>query len=150
MNILGAIVAGIAGTLVMTMVMVMAPKMGMPKMDIVGMLGSMFSSEGNRSLGMVMHLMMGVVFAVIYALLWNAGIGTVNLVWGAVFGAGHWLIAGVMMGGMAMRNRAGSEWRHAGERPRQNRPSAGQLACICFITGRDFFAKQRINTRQPA
>lgn len=102
MNILGAIVAGIAGTLVMTMVMVMAPKMGMPKMDIVGMLGSMFSSEGNRSLGMVMHLMMGVVFAVIYALLWNAGIGTVNLVWGAVFGAGHWLIAGVMMGGMAM------------------------------------------------
>ncbi|VAW29993.1 hypothetical protein MNBD_CHLOROFLEXI01-3911 [hydrothermal vent metagenome] len=41
MNILGAIIAGIVGTIIMTMVMVMTPKMGMPKMDIVGMLGSM-------------------------------------------------------------------------------------------------------------
>lgn len=51
------------------MVMAMAPRIGMPKMDIVGMLGSMFSPEGNRTLGMGIHLMMGVVFAVIYALL---------------------------------------------------------------------------------
>lgn len=82
--------------------MEMAPKMGMPKMDIVGMLGSMFSPEGNRAVGMVMHMMMGVVFAIIYALLWNAGIGTVGLLWGALFGAVHWLITGVMMGGMSM------------------------------------------------
>jgi uncharacterized membrane protein YagU involved in acid resistance len=102
MDFLGAVVAGIVGTIVITMVMAMAPKMGMPKMDIVGMLGSMFSPEGNRTLGMVIHLMMGIVFAVIYALLWNAGIGTVGLLWGAVFGAGHWLVAGVMMGGMSM------------------------------------------------
>lgn len=102
MNVLGAIVAGIVGTIVMTMVMVMAPKMGMPKMDIVGMLGSMFSAESNRMVGMIMHLMMGVVFAIVYALLWNAGIGTVSLLWGAIFGAVHWLISGMMMGGMSM------------------------------------------------
>lgn len=102
MNFLGAVIAGVAGTIVMTMVMVMAPKMGMPKMDIVGMLGSMFSPEGNRSLGMAMHLMMGIVFAVIYALLWNAGVGTVGLLWGAVFGTVHWLVSGGMMGGMSM------------------------------------------------
>ncbi|MCP4420668.1 MAG: hypothetical protein GY805_29015 [Chloroflexi bacterium] len=101
-SILGAIVAGVVGTIVMTMVMVMAPKMGMPKMDIVGMLGSMFSAEGNRMMGMGIHFMMGVVFAIIYALLWNAEIGAVNLLWGLVFGVGHWLISGAMMGGMGM------------------------------------------------
>jgi hypothetical protein len=102
MNIVGAIVAGIVGTIVMTMVMVMAPKMGMPKMDIVGMLGSMFSPESNRMVGMVMHFMMGVVFAIVYALLWNAGIGTAGLLWGLIFGAGHWLVSGLMMGGVPM------------------------------------------------
>ena len=102
MNVIGAITAGIAGTIVMTMVMMMAPKMGLPKMDIVGMLGSMFSAESNRMVGMIMHFMMGIVFAIIYALLWNAGIGTVSLLWGAIFGMVHWLISGVMMGGMSM------------------------------------------------
>lgn len=102
MNVLGAIVAGIIGTIVMTMVMVMAPKMGMPKMDIVGLLGSMFSAQSNRMMGMGMHAMMGIVFAIIYALLWNADIGTVSLLWGAIFGVIHWLISGLMMGGMSM------------------------------------------------
>ena len=102
MNVLGAIVAGIVGTIVMTMVMVIAPRMGLPKMDIVGMLSSMFTAEGNRTLGMVMHFMMGIVFAIVYALLWNAGIGTVSLLWGAIFGAVHWLISGVMMGGISV------------------------------------------------
>ena len=102
MNIFGAVAAGIVGTIIMTMVMQMAPKMGMPKMDIVGMLGSMFSADGNRMVGMVMHFMMGIVFAVVYAFLWSAGIGTVGLLWGVLFGAVHWLISGVMMGGMSM------------------------------------------------
>ncbi len=102
MNILGAIVAGIVGTIVMTMVMVMAPKMGLPKMDIVGMLGSMFSAESNRKMGMGMHFMMGVVFAIVYAILWNAGIGTASLLGGIIFGAVHWLVSGVMMGGVPM------------------------------------------------
>ena len=102
MNILGAIVAGIVGTIVMTTVMMIAPQMGMPKMDIVGMLGSMFSRDSNRPLGMALHLMMGIVFAIVYALLWNAGIGAVTLLWGVIFGIVHWLIAGAMMGGVSM------------------------------------------------
>lgn len=111
MNVLGAIVAGIVGTIVMTMIMMMAPKMGMPKMDIVGMLGSMFDAKGNRSMGMGVHMMMGIVFAIIYALLWNAGIGKVGPLWGIIFGAVHWLVSGAMMGGMGMMHagvKAGS------------------------------------------
>ncbi len=76
MNVIGAIVAGLVGTVAMSMVIAMAPSMGMPKMDIVGMLGSMFSKEGNTALGWVLHLMMGIVFAIIYAAVWAAGIGS--------------------------------------------------------------------------
>jgi len=102
MNIIGAIVAGLAGTVVISMLMAMAPKMGMPKMAIWEMLGTMFSKEGNVGLGWVMHFMMGVIFAIIYAALWVAGIGSATLLSGVVFGVVHFLIAGLMMGGVPM------------------------------------------------
>lgn len=102
MNIIGALVAGLVATIVMTAVMVMAPKMGMPKMDIVGTLGSMFDKNGNRTVGLIIHLMMGMIFGIVYAALWNAGIGSAGILWGGIFGIGHWLLAGLMMGGMGM------------------------------------------------
>jgi hypothetical protein len=102
MNIIGAIVAGLAGTVVISMLMAMAPRMGMPKMAIWEMLGTMFSKEGNLALGWIMHFMMGVVFAIIYAALWAVGIGSATLLSGVVFGAAHFLVAGLMMGGMPM------------------------------------------------
>lgn len=102
MNVIGAIVAGLAGTVVISMLMAMGPRMGMPKMAIWEMLGTMFSKEGNVGLGWVIHFMMGAVFAIIYAALWAAGIGSATLVSGLVFGVVHFLIVGVMMGGMPM------------------------------------------------
>ena len=102
MNIIGAIVAGLVGTIIISMIMLMAPKMGMPKMAIWEMLGAMFSPEGNVALGWVMHLMMGAIFGIIYAALWAAGIGSVSVVSGLIFGVVHWLVAGLMMGGMPM------------------------------------------------
>jgi hypothetical protein len=97
MNVLSAIVAGLAATLVMSMVMAIAPKMGFPKMDIVGMLSTMFSKKGIPILGWMMHLMMGVVFALAYAFLWSLGIGAATWLYGLIFGAVHWLIVGVIM-----------------------------------------------------
>ncbi len=102
MNIVSAIVAGLAGTVVMSMLMAMAPAMGMPKMNIVGMLGSMFSKDGNPMLGWMMHLMMGIVFGIVYALAWSLGIGSATVAGGALFGVLHWLVVGLMMGGMGM------------------------------------------------
>ncbi len=101
MSILSAVIAGLVGTVVFTMIMVMAPKMGMPKMDIVGLLGSMFGGE-NRALGMIIHLLMGAIFAIIYVYLWGVGIGTLSLLGGVIFGAIHWLVVGLMMAGMPM------------------------------------------------
>lgn len=102
MNIVGAIVAGLVGTVIMSMVMMMAPKMGIPKMAIWEMLGSMFSPDGNGASGWVMHLMMGVIFGIVYAALWAVGIGSATVISGALFGLVHWLIVGVMMGAIPM------------------------------------------------
>lgn len=101
MNVLGAIVAGLIGTAMISMVMAMAPKMGMPKMDIVGMLGSMFGPP-NRTLGWAIHFMMGAIFALIYALLWSIGIGQPNWSTALVFGGVHWQAAGLVMGRIPM------------------------------------------------
>lgn len=102
MNIIGAIVAGLVGTVVISMLMAMAPRMGMPKMAIWEMLGSMFNKDGNNALGWVVHFMMGVIFAILYAALWAAGIGSATLVSGVSFGVVHFFVAGLMMGGMPM------------------------------------------------
>jgi uncharacterized membrane protein YagU involved in acid resistance len=99
MNVLGAIIAGLAGTAVMTMLMYAAPLMGMPKMDIAGMLGSMFVSKKETAtiVGLILHFMMGVVFAIIYALLWSLGIGSPTWWWGLIFGAVHTVVILIMM-----------------------------------------------------
>jgi uncharacterized membrane protein YagU involved in acid resistance len=100
-NILSAIVAGLIGTVAMTLVMAIAPKMGMPKMDIIGMLSTMFGKQ-NRPLGMGLHLMMGIAFALVYAFLWSSGVGAATLTGGVLFGIVHWLVVGAMMAGMPM------------------------------------------------
>ncbi len=97
MNVFGAVLAGLAGTAVFSMVLISAPKIGMPKMDIVGMLGTMFGRE-YRVLGWMMHLMMGVIFALIYAFLWSKGILAPTWLGGLSFGAAHWLVVGMIMG----------------------------------------------------
>src|SRR5574341_525275 len=53
-NLVAAIAAGLVGTAVITGVMMMAPRMGMPRMDIPALLGSMFGAPGNKTLVMGM------------------------------------------------------------------------------------------------
>lgn len=101
MDVIGFIVAGSVGTVAISIIMAMAPAMGMPKMDIVGMLSTMFNKP-NRTLGWIMHFMMGIVFAFIYALLWSAGIGSPTWLGGLIFGAVHWLVVGIVMGMVPM------------------------------------------------
>jgi hypothetical protein len=96
MDILSAVISGLVGTVAISAVMAMAPLMGMPKMDIVGMLSTMFGKP-NKVLGWMMHFMMGVVFTLIYAFLWSIGIGSAGWFSGLIFGAAHWLVVGLMM-----------------------------------------------------
>lgn len=97
-----AILAGLIGTVIFTIILYAAPTMGFPKMDIIGMIGTMAAEPGGaaRAVGVIGHLIMGIVFAIIYALIWAAGVGSVTWVWGLVFGLVHGL--GVALVGMPM------------------------------------------------
>jgi len=99
-EIKNAVFGGIAGTIVMTlMMMFVAPMMtGMP-MDIAEMLGGML---GGYTMGMIAHIMMGVViFPLGYALLAYGFLPGSPLVRGLIFGVVLWVAAVVMVMPMA-------------------------------------------------
>jgi len=103
-NVRKAIRAGFAGTAVMTVVMMLAPTMGLPKMDIAAMLGSMFASTSPVSgsaawfAGFAMHLMVGtVVLSIGYALLSTKLRVRSALAKGIAYGGVVWLIAQSMV-----------------------------------------------------
>lgn len=96
------LVACALATLAMTALMQMGEAMGMTRMNMAVMLGSMFRRDPGsaRSLGMTLHLMNGLAFGVLYALVWWA-IDPADLAdawWiGLVFGAVHGVVAMAMM-----------------------------------------------------
>ena len=96
------ILGGFAGTLAITLLMYKgAPMMGLPKMDIAGMLGQVL---GDWTTGMMMHIVNGVViFPLIYAYLLFSRLPGPPVTKGILWGVALWLVAGVavmpMMGG---------------------------------------------------
>ncbi len=63
------LVAGLVATGAMTILMLVAPMMGMPPMNIGAMLGGMLGTSA--TVGWMMHVMIGVVFAAAYAFFFN-------------------------------------------------------------------------------
>jgi hypothetical protein len=106
-----AIVAGLAATAVMTALMYMGKAMGMP-MDMPRMLGLMFGEPDNSGAvygaGAVVHVMMGAVFGVVYAAIFE--LLNVDPSWGlgALLGVAHGVVAGMAFGMMpALHPRMG-------------------------------------------
>lgn len=102
-----SVIGGIAGTAVMTMVMFVAPMMGMPKMNPAAMLSVMMGLP--LSIGWIMHFMIGIIFALTYAFLFIPLVKKVNnnMLKGAIFGLAAFVFAqiaiaimGAMLGGM--------------------------------------------------
>lgn len=104
-NPMKAIVGGFIATLVMTMMMYAAPMVGMPKMDLAGMLGSMFNGgqppemmSGLWWMGMMIHFVNGtVVFALIYAYLLYGWLPGSPWLRGMTWGLMLWLVSQVMV-----------------------------------------------------
>jgi len=88
-----AIVGGLVATAAMTVLMLMAPMMGMPPMNIGAMLGSMMG--GSVALGWAAHFMIGAVLAVIYAAALAPLLPGPAPVRGMVYGLLPWLLAQV-------------------------------------------------------
>ena len=95
-NIGRAVLGGLAGTIVLSMLMyVGAPMIGIPKMDIAAMLGSML---GGWTVGMVMHFVNGVIlFPLIYASVLFSKLRGTPVTKGILWGITLWLVAGLMV-----------------------------------------------------
>jgi uncharacterized membrane protein YagU involved in acid resistance len=94
-NLGKAVVAGLIGTLVMTMIMLMAPTMGMPPMPIGKMLANFMGLP--EALGWIAHFMIGTVLAVGYAFIFSAKLSGNGLVRGALYGLLPWFVSQVMV-----------------------------------------------------
>ena len=95
------IMAGLIGTGVMTMITMLAPMMGLPKMSPPAMLAGMLGMP--LAVGWVMHFMIGVMFALAYTFLFAPAVGITNQwVKGAIFGLAVFGFAQVMMAVMGM------------------------------------------------
>lgn len=102
-----SLIGGIIGTAVMTMIMFVAPIMGMPKMNPATMLSMMMGFP--LAIGWIIHFMIGIIFALIYAFFFIQLVRKVNsnLLKGAIFGLAAFVFAqiaigimGAMLGGM--------------------------------------------------
>ena len=85
-----AVVAGLVGTVVMTVIgLFVAPMMGIPRMNPAEMLAGVM---GGAALGWIAHFMIGTILAVIYAVVAPALPGA-PAVRGALYGLAPWLMA---------------------------------------------------------
>ncbi len=90
-------IAGITATAAMTIIMMIAPYMGLPKMDIAGMLSGMTHTP--RIIGWLMHFMIGIFFAFVYARYFNTWLTKItnNLLRGMIYGFIVFVFAQIMM-----------------------------------------------------
>ena len=97
-----SITAGIIGTAVMTLFMMIAPMMGMPKMSAPHLLSGMLGVP--IAVGWIMHIMIGTIFAFAYAFFFINVLKKVssNILKGAIFGFAVFIFAQIMMAIMGM------------------------------------------------
>lgn len=101
-KIINSITAGIIGTGVMTLFMMIAPMMGMPKMSAPQMLSDMLGVP--IAVGWIMHFMIGTIFATTYVFYIAHLLRKIDnrVLRGAVFGIIVFVFAQIMMKIMAM------------------------------------------------
>lgn len=96
-----AILAGVVATAVMTIVGMIAPVMGLPKMNPAEMLSGMLGVP--IALGWIMHFMVGIIFASAYVFWFNQKVRINSKLWkGMLFGVAVFVFAQIMMALMSM------------------------------------------------
>lgn len=92
-----AVIGGIVATLAMTMVMFIAPYMGLPKMNAAAMLSMMMGVP--VLIGWGLHFMIGIVFALAYVFLFVPILKKVRnrILKGVIFGLTVFIFAQMMM-----------------------------------------------------
>ncbi len=95
-KLIKTIIGGLVGTLAMTIIIMLAPLMGMPKMSPPDMLATTMSVP--LIVGWMMHFVTGVMFAVIYTYLFKSKVSINNVyLKGATFGFAVFICAQILM-----------------------------------------------------
>lgn len=92
------VLAGLAATAVMTLIMLMAPLMGMPEMNIGKMLGGFMGVP--TFIGWAGHFMIGVALAIGYGMFFEPRLNNAPVVRGILYGLIPWLVSQVMVNPM--------------------------------------------------
>jgi len=93
-----AVIAGLVGTLAMTIVTLMAPLMGMPPMPVGNMLAGFMHIP--TALGWVMHFVIGTTLGLIYDYLFASRIPGTPAVRGLIYSLIPWFMAQVIVNPM--------------------------------------------------
>jgi hypothetical protein len=121
MSVLGALAGGFVGTVVLTTTLRVAQELGLTRMDIPLLLGTVFSTDRRRAnvIGYALHFMNGLLFSLLYAAVFFA----VDQA-GWLFGAGLGLVHAAFAGGAlvnvllpAIHPRMGTPWSDAKQSP---------------------------------
>jgi hypothetical protein len=117
----GALVGGLAGTLVLTTVLRGASELGLTRIDLPFLLGSALTSDRSRAkaIGYALHFAFGLLFALAYYAVFVV-IGESGFLLGAAFGVLHALFAGSALVNVLLpvvHPRMGSGFTAAGESP---------------------------------
>jgi hypothetical protein len=119
--ILAALAGGLVGTAVLTTGSRLAQSLGGTRMDIPLLLGTVFTADRNRAsaLGYAIHFVNGLVFALVYGIVFEA-IGRAGLLLGLALGAVHGLFAGGALLNLLLpvvHPRMGTAWTDARDAP---------------------------------
>jgi hypothetical protein len=121
MSLAGALAGGFVGTVVLTTGLRLAQELGVTRMDIPLLLGTLFSDDRSRAnvIGYALHFMNGLIFSLLYAAVFFA-VGHAGWLFGAVLGLVHAAFAGGALVNVllpAVHPRMGTPWSDARETP---------------------------------
>jgi hypothetical protein len=97
-SVWGAIAGGFVGTLVLTTTLRAANELGLTRMDLPFLLGTVFSANrvSAKALGYALHFLAGLIFALVYLAVFSA-IDRSGFALGGLFGLLHGLFSGTAL-----------------------------------------------------
>jgi hypothetical protein len=121
MSLVGALAGGFVGTVVLTTGLRLAQELGLTRMDIPLLLGTIFSQDRSRAnlIGYGLHFLNGLIFSLLYAGVFFA-VGQAGWLFGAVLGVVHAAFAGGALVNVllpALHPHMGTPWSDARESP---------------------------------
>jgi hypothetical protein len=121
LSIAGALAGGFVGTVVLTTALRVTQEVGLTRMDIPLLLGTMFSADRTRAnvVGYAFHFANGLLFSLAYAGVFFA-VGRAGWLFGAILGIVHAAFAGGALVNILLplvHPRMGTRWSDARETP---------------------------------